>query len=374
MVVSDCNALLPVNAPHRSEHFVPRSELLREGGDSRDSLAHIKRIYRGDLCPISFISLGRISNRLTCNRASADYKHAAPAFAVPNENSNDIIRVLQAAGIRSITRYVPCATLRSCAPGYHALSTWAVQMRCRLSGDQSSVIIVNATHSVTSLLLYELDKVGCGVAYGRVVLLPLAVVKPLPKVPPFSLLPPSFLRFLLVPIPVQAVSCHFLKQLPKAAPFPWVLSSALSLPSPSGPASFSAHSLVVPFMRRISSAVPLSTASSPPLPHIATSHRYLSAPLSPWCLTASTTPHYALSTPSHLFASPKSTKQGPERSLPCALQKRKVAAGGQDAKRKIAARLAIEEIYNDVEEGSELTADYVYFILVASMIAALGLG
>ena len=35
---------------------------------------------------------------------------------------------------------------------------------------------------VTSHILYELDKVGCGVAYGKIALLPVEMVKPLPRV------------------------------------------------------------------------------------------------------------------------------------------------------------------------------------------------
>lgn len=69
---------------------------------------------------------------------------------------------------------------------------------------------------------------------------------------------------------------------------------------------------------------------------------------------------------SHFLSHPTWHRDRPQRKN---LRPRK---NGTEA-RRIAARLAVEEIYNDVSEGADLRPDYVYFILVAAAIAAIGL-
>lgn len=45
----------------------------------------------------------------------------------------------------------------------------------------------------------------------------------------------------------------------------------------------------------------------------------------------------------------------------------------ESIKKNMKARMAVEEIYNDVAEGADVGYDYYYMIIIASSIAGLGL-
>ncbi|CAG9465190.1 unnamed protein product [Pedinophyceae sp. YPF-701] len=51
----------------------------------------------------------------------------------------------------------------------------------RIAGEESASITLYASHDLASMVMHELDRVGCGVAYGRIALLPVNMLKPLPK-------------------------------------------------------------------------------------------------------------------------------------------------------------------------------------------------